>query len=268
MKEKAGRWVGLSVHRVMIADLMYFSRKVPTIPVQRHMRLGPVKAARARLTERPSWVTLFAKAFALVAVDMPVLRRSYLGLPWAHLYEHPITVASVAVEKMDRGTQAVFFAKLREPNRHRAGAMDQYLRWFIRSPKANMGLARLGLWISLLWWPLRRGLWWWALNSDGYFRSRQFGTFGISVYSGLGVESLHPLSPLTFVLNYGVIDDEGNVNVRLIYDHRVLDGATVARALLAIEEAMNGQVADELTAARSGRSARPVAAAPPDRSSG
>jgi hypothetical protein len=263
MKEKVGRWVGLSVHRVMIGDLMHFSRSVPTIPVQRRMQLGEVKAARARLTNRPSWVVLFAKAFDLVSRDMPVLRRSYLSLPWAHLYEHPISVASVTVEKLDRGTREVFFAKLREPGRRRFGALDRYLRWFINSPKANMGLARLGLWVSYLPWPLRRLLWWWALNAEGYFRARQFGTFGMSVYSGLGSESLHPLSPLSYVLNYGVIDEAGNVNVRIIYDHRVLDGATVARALAAIEAAMNGPILAELNGQRPDR---PVAALPAERS--
>jgi hypothetical protein len=109
-----------------------------------------------------------------------------------------------------------------------------------------MGLARFGLWVSLLWWPLRRALWWWGLNSDGYFRARQFGTFGMSIYSSLGSESLHPLSPMTFVINYGVIDDEGNVTVKLIYDHRVVDGANVARALAAIEEALHGPILQEL----------------------
>ena len=216
-------------------------------------------------------MAIFAKAFDLVAAEMPVLRRSYLGLPWAHLYEHPISVCSVAVEKMERGSPEVFFAKLRRPGQHRLGALDRYLRWFIESPKANMGLARLGLWISLLPWPIRRLLWWWSLNAEGYFRARQFGTFGVSVYSGLGAESLHPLSPLSYLINYGVIDEEGNVNVRIIYDHRVLDGATVARVLAAMEEKLCGPIVDELTAAHSrrpGRRTRPVAAVPANRSPG
>jgi hypothetical protein len=140
----------------------------------------------------------------------------------------------------------VFFAKLRRPDAHRLAAIDRYLKWFTNSPKANMGLARLGLWISLLPWPIRHFLWWYALNADGYFRSRQYGTFGVSVYSSLGAESLHPLSPLTFVLNYGVIDEQGEVDVRLIYDHRVLDGATVARTLAALETALTGPLLDEL----------------------
>ncbi len=41
-------------------------------------------------------------------------------------------------------------------------------------------------------------------------------------------------------------DDEGNVNVRIVYDHRVLDGATVARALARLEEVLTGEIAVEL----------------------
>ncbi len=77
-------------------------------------------------------------------------------------------------------------------------------------------------------------------------RAAQFGTFGLSVYSSLGAESLHPISPLTTTLTYGVIGANGRVNVRLVYDHRVLDGGTVARALAALEAEMNGSILNEL----------------------
>jgi len=48
------------------------------------------------------------------------------------------------------------------------------------------------------------------------------------------------------LLNYGVISSDGNVNVRIIYDHRVMNGATVARALARLEEVLNTVVAEEL----------------------
>lgn len=255
MQEKQGRWVSLSAHRVMICDLMHFSRRLPSIPVQRRMRLRPVVEARRNIDPRPSWTAIFAKAFALVAANAPLLRRSYIELPWGHLYEHPLSIASVAVEKQVGLENAVFFAKLRRPEAHRLAAIDRYLKRFSTSATANMGLARLGLWVSLLPKPIRHALWWYALNGGGYFRSRQFGTYGVSVYSGLGAESLHPLSPLTFVLNYGVIDEQGEVDVRLVYDHRVLDGANVARTLAALEETLNGPIIEELRA--SGSSPRP-----------
>src|SRR5207253_7388938 len=97
-------------------------------------------------------------------------------------------------------------------------------------------------------WFVRRICWWLALNWSGYYRARNVGTFGVSVYSGLGAESLHPLSLMTTTLNYGVIAEDGGVDVRLIYDHRVLDGATVARALGELEMVLNHQIAPALMA--------------------
>jgi hypothetical protein len=38
------------------------------------------------------------------------------------------------------------------------------------------------------------------------------------------------------------------VDVRLIYDHRVLDGASVARALKSLEMTLTGEILDELRA--------------------
>ncbi len=96
---------------------------------------------------------------------------------------------------------------------------------------------------------MRRLLWWYGLNVGGHKRAKRLGTFGVSVYSGLGAESLHPLSPLTATLNYGVIGADGQVSVRIVYDHRVMDGATVARALGYLETVLNGAILEELRAA-------------------
>ena len=80
----------------------------------------------------------------------------------------------------------------------------------------------------------------------GRQRANFFGTFQLSVYSALGAESLNPLTPLTTLLNYGPIAEDGSVNVRIHYDHRVMDGANVARALERFEEILNNVVAEEV----------------------
>ena len=93
--------------------------------------------------------------------------------------------------------------------------------------------------------------WWITLNISGYKRCKRFGTFGLSSYGNLGAENLHPISPLTTTLTYGPIDPAtGRVVVKLIYDHRVLDGAYIARRLRDIEEVLNGPIRDELRSTR------------------
>ena len=66
----------------------------------------------------------------------------------------------------------------------------------------------------------------------GASASQLFWHFGVSVYSALQVEALHPLSPLTTTINYGVMTNDGTVAVRIIYDYRVLNGGMVGRMLV------------------------------------
>ena len=95
-------------------------------------------------------------------------------------------------------------------------------------------------------------MWWGTLNISGLKRSKRFGTFGLSSYGALGAEQIHPISPLTTTLTYGPIDPlTGRVIVKLIYDHRVLDGAYVARRFAMSKKILNGPILDELRENRS-----------------
>jgi hypothetical protein len=210
------------------------------------MNVRVVVQARKKCRLRPSWVVLFAKAYSLVAAEMPRLRQSYLSLPYPHLYEHPENVATVAVEREYEGDEVPFFGQLRAPDSRPLLELDRRLRHYRSAPLWEVGSFRQGLRLGRLWRPIRRLAWWYGLNGSGSRRARRFGTFGISVYSSLGVESLHPIAPVTTVLNYGPIAASGRVNVRLVYDHRVLDGAAVGRALLRLEEVLAGPIVREL----------------------
>ena len=53
---------------------------------------------------------------------------------------------------------------------------------------------------------------------------------------------------MTTLLNYGVMSNDGMLDVRIIYDHRVMDGLTVARALVRLEEILNSVVLEEVWA--------------------
>jgi hypothetical protein len=246
MSHPAGRNLPLSLPRRFVCDLLHFARKVPTVPVQRRMDLAAVAAVRRAAQPRPSWCAIFAKAFAIVAASQPELRRAYLPFPTPHLYEHPDNIASVAVERTWHGEDAVLFGYLRGPEKQGLLELDAHLRRWKEAPVESVGSFRRALRTSRWPRPLRRTLWWFGLNVSGPRRARHFGTFGVSVYSGLGAASLHPLSPLTTTLNYGVVDAAGGVDVRVIYDHRVLDGATVARALAELERVLHNEVVNEM----------------------
>lgn len=255
MAHEIGKTIRLSLPRRLIVDLLHFAHRIPSVPVQRCMNLRPLRDARAQTRPRISWCALFLKGYARVAVQVPQLRRAYLPFPIARLYEHPFSIASVALERKYQNEEAVFFGHFRSPETQSLAALDEALRHYKEAPLRQIGLFRRAILVSRFPRPLRRFFWWIGLNSSGHKRARRMGTFGVSVYSGLGSESLHPLSPLTTTLNYGVIGEDGTVNVRIVYDHRVMDGATVARALALLEQTLNHDIRAELIGASSGLAA-------------
>jgi hypothetical protein len=254
MSQTVGRYLPLSPPRRFVGDLVHFAKKVPTVPMQRRMALADVVGAREVASPRPSWCAIFTKAFAIVASRRPEFRRAYIPFPWPHLYEHPQSIASVGIEREYQGEMAVFFAHVRAPDQQSLSAIHEHLRRCKDEPVESIGLFRRILQMGRLPRPLRRFLWWYGLNTSGRQRAKRLGTFGISVTAGLGAAALHQLSPLTTALNYGVFGADGELDVRLIYDHRVLDGATVARALVQLEEVLHGEIVVELT----GMAAAPV----------
>jgi hypothetical protein len=240
-----GRALKLSASRRLVGDLMWFSISVPRVTVQRRMNLGPLLLARKSLSIRPSWTVVFLKGYALLAEQMPELRRAYVKLPWPQLYEYPVSIASLAYEREYEGEQAVLLSRIKKPEHRSIEELDAWVREMRSEPVLKVKEFRRALRIARMPMLLRRPLMWLGLNI-GRQRANYFGTFQLSVYSGLGAESLNPLTPLTTLFNYGSIGEDGSVTVRIHYDHRVLDGANVARALVKFEEILNGVVADEV----------------------
>jgi hypothetical protein len=251
MSQPRGRNLRLSLPRRFICDLLHFAHQVPTVPVQRRLNIAAVVEARRAASPQPSWVAIFMKAYGFVCSARPELRRCYLSFPIPHLYEHPVSVASVAVERRIGDEDAVLFGHVNSAETHSLTELHKRLKAFKELPLDRIGAFRHALRISALPRPLRRLAWWFGLNVFGRKRAHFLGTYGVSTYSGLGAASLHPLSPLTTTLNYGVIDAAGNVDVRLIYDHRVMDGSTVARALADLERVLQNEILAELRYMRS-----------------
>jgi hypothetical protein len=238
----------LPSHRVR-NDILHFANKAPILPVQRRMALGALVEARKACRHRPPWTALFLKAYAILAQQTPELRRVYIGLPWPHLYEYPLSIAAVTFERTTGEQVEVFAARIKDPASRPLAELVEVLRRFTQAPLSELKEFRRVLMFGRLPSPLRRFLIWIALNW-GRQRANFFGTFALSVYSALGAESLRPLFPCTAVLNYGVIAADGTVDVRLIYDHRVMDGAIIARALQSLEKILTQTMVVELAAWR------------------
>ena len=248
-----GRRISLSIPRRFVADLMYFSAQMPSIPAQREISLSGVLAARNALSRRPPWPAVFTKAYALVAAEFPELRRAYVKLPWPHLYEYPASVAIVAAERRFDQELGVCIVHFKDPASRTIEQMGQVISTVKRKEfEENKTFQRM---VRIARYPmlLRRAIWWIGLNFARQ-RAKYFGTFAVSSVSSLGTDILHPRCPLTTLLTYGVIADDGRVMVRVIFDHRVLDAATVARALTRLEEVLNGPIADELAQSAKKRS--------------
>ena len=246
MPHPVGRNLALSLPRRFICDLVHFAKKVPSVPMECHMDLSAVVAAREAAQPRPSWCAIFMKAYGRVAAENPVLRRAYIPFPRPHLYEHPINVASIGIERRYADEDAAFFAHLRWPESQTLTDLTKHLQHFKTAPIEEITLFRRELNVSRLPRPLRRLLWWYGLNVSGSRRARHIGTFGVSVVASQGAAGLHLLSPLTTALNYGVFQPDGTIDVRLTYDHRVLDGGTAARALRELERTLQGDTVTEL----------------------
>ena len=240
-----GRAVKLSASRRLVGDLMRFSIGVPRVTVQREMKLGPLLEARMMQTARPSWTVLFLKGYALLARETPDLRRAYVKLPRAQLYEYPESVASIAHEREHEGERVVLLSLIKRPENRSITELEALIMAARSRPVLEIKEFRRMLKFARLPARLRWLMMWLGLNI-GRQRPRFFGTFQLSVYSGLGAESLNPLSPLTTLLNYGQISKNGTVTVRIHYDHRVMDGANVARALERFEGILNEDVAHEV----------------------
>jgi hypothetical protein len=246
MTKMTGKTIPISPFRGMVIDLMTFSQKVPTVTIDRRMNLSRLVAARQQCSPRPTWSALFTKAYALVSAREPILRRCYMSFPWPHFYEHPKNIATLNIGRRVKDEEVVLHAHIRSPEKRSLTEMDNIIRHFMETPVEQIHSYRRVCRASALPGPMRRLLMWAALNLFGRRRCHNFGTYGLTSVAGQGAGLLNLVPLLTTTLHYGLFDDKGCLDVRLAFDHRVLDGALAAESLLHLEVALLGEVLDEV----------------------
>ncbi len=260
-QERKGCRLALSPARKMVMEILHHGRQVPSLPLSTVINVGALAAAR-KAGAFVSWTAIFMKAYSLTAQRHAELRRAYIPLPWPHLYEHAISECAILMERELDGESIVLGGKVRSPDLQTLPELDAALRRYRETPIHQVGHFRQWLRLGRLPALLRRFIFWTTLYISGWKRAKRFGTFIISSLGNLGVEQHHPVAPFTTYLTFGPISASGEVNVKIIYDHRVMDGRTVARCLNSLEEMLNTQILQELTDMIPGRAPLVSADAP------
>jgi hypothetical protein len=246
----------LSPARRLGIEFLRQGRKVPSVPVARTCNLAAVAEHREKAFPKSSWTALFIKAYALVQRDYPELRRAYLPLPYARLYEHPHSTCALVVEREWQNETVLLGAKIRGPEDTSLEAIQAHIRRFKDAPVRAISDFRMALRVGRMPGLLRRFLYWMTLSWSGATRAKRLGTFMVSSYGSLGAEQLHPIAPYTTLLTFGPVSPAGAVVVKVIYDHRVMDGRLIARCLAHLEHVFHTAILDELkTMQRSGQAA-------------
>lgn len=241
-----GSYRALSPARKVIMEILHHGQKVPSLPTGRKSNIGPLVASRRELASPPTWMAIFTRAYGLAAREHPELRSALISYPWPRLYVHPETVCTVLVEREWQGELVVLAAKIRGPENQTLQALQEHLKSFQDRPVLEISDFRQMLRLGRLPGFMRRFAFWSTLHFSGHKRAKRFGTCSISSLGRLGAEQYHPISPLTTYFSVGPVSEKGDVEFKIIYDHRIMDDSQVARCLKTIESVLHGPLLTEL----------------------
>lgn len=243
-----GKTKPISLARRAIIDLMHFS--VPLVVVHRTLKLERLATARAARAVRPSWATILAKAFSIVARDEPWLRTFYLKWPWQRFYEMPESIGMIAVIHEGYDKEVPIMVKINAPDEFSLENLDALIQHGKTAPLDELDLLKRSLRVTRLPLPLRRLAWAISLNS-GRLRANNFGTFWITSIASLGSETVVARMPGPNLMSYGMVRPDHNMELLLHWDHNLYNGIVATRVLQRLEDVLNTDIADELL--KSGR---------------
>jgi hypothetical protein len=245
--------------RGTVNDVALLARSIPLFPVDRTLALDELAAVRRVTAPRVGWAALFLKAYALVAREMPLLRSWIVYRPHARLATSGDSVATLAINRADSGHDRLFFARLARPEETALAALQASIDRHVTAPVEEVFRRQLEL--EMVPGALRRTILRWHMNSASRKRPGRIGTFSLSTLAGFRAGNhFHP-TLCTTSLCYAPVEADGRCRVTIIADHRVLDGATVARALERLEQVLRGTITTELTRQSLRPAAAPAAAA-------
>jgi hypothetical protein len=228
----------------MVGDFLWAVSDIGRVSVTRPVAFGDLIAARGELAAAPSWTAIFVKGFALVAAEIPELRRIYFRLPWPYLYEYADSTVCIVHERWILGDLGLLPLRFHQPNTKPVEELSEMIRDAAATPLEETSLHRKLVAIARLPLLARRLILGISMNVPRL--RRELGTYGVSSAARWQTDLGTSRTPQPCLLSYGPADANGNVVVRLTFDHRVFDGALAARALARLEEVLNSSILEEL----------------------
>jgi hypothetical protein len=146
--------------------------------------------------------------------------------------------------KDDAGTDRLIWGRIENASSKSLLEIQKYLNDCVTLPLSEV--YRDGLRLETTLWFIRKVAWWWIMRCSGRKKSKLIGTFSISSLGGRGcLNMFHPLIT-TSSIAFGPMNLDGDMQVVLICDHRVMDGMVGAAALQSLSNVMQTSILDEL----------------------
>jgi hypothetical protein len=212
------------------------------------MRIPDVVAARQMVAPAPSWAAIMTKAFAVAAREHPQMRQVFLEFPWGHIGQYEYQVGAVVISRRVGDEDMLFFGLLKNPENQSLRDLDAALRHYQQTPLEKVGGFRAALRSARLPRLLSRALWWMALHVFPQERVRHLGTFTVSTLCPYGAKALVVPTVGSPLVHYGAINEQGEMPVNLIIDHRLMDGAIAGFTLMEMEQILHHEIRQELLA--------------------
>jgi hypothetical protein len=246
------RYRSVPLQRRWMNDIIHFGKQSHIMGCAWRINVAPLLAARADHRQPAiGWTALWMKAVALVGQRRPELRSLYLPFPWARLYQHPETVCTVVVERTWQGVAALFFEQFAAAEKRSLHELDAALRQLKQVPIESVGAFRRVIRISRLPVLLRRLIWSFGLNCSGRLRAKYMGICVLNPFPA-GGNITQSAMPAAFMLYFGLIEPNGDAQIQIFYDHRIMDGVELYRIVRDLEATMNRDIVAELNGVPAG----------------
>lgn len=245
-----GTRVALSNGRKLVDDVIRIANRQPMAAFTRDLDLSPLAELRRQIRPRVSWNAIMMKAYAMVAKENPLLRQTYIGFPWPHIYQSSSNVAMITIAREEGDGERLYFARIHRPEELSLGRIQEKLDYFNNEPVSQIKQFRHQNNFASLPRFARRMLWWLMLDLWPSKRAGHVGTFGMSI-SGFNYAygNCH-LGPNTTILGVDPSPRQGVCRTMLTFDHRILDGKPTIDAITQLSVTLHGPILSELQAMR------------------